>query len=59
MENKMNNNVSLNKTNQDHTKRNAFKISSSLLIYHQNMRGINNKIEELLSQWASNLPHVL
>jgi exonuclease III len=30
-----------------------------LSIYHQNIRGINNKIEELLTQWESNLPHVL
>jgi hypothetical protein len=30
----------------------------NLLICHQNMRDINNKIDELLSQWESNLPHV-
>jgi hypothetical protein len=58
MRNKMNNNISLNKTNQYYMKRNAFKKSSSLLIFHQNIRGINNKIEELLSQWESRLPHV-
>jgi hypothetical protein len=39
--NKMNNNISLNKTSQDYIIRNAFKKSSSLLIYHQNIRGIH------------------
>jgi hypothetical protein len=29
------------------------------VIYHQNIRGINNKIEEVFSQWESKLPHVL
>jgi exonuclease III len=29
------------------------------LLYHQNIRGINNKTEELLSQWESKFPHVL
>jgi hypothetical protein len=39
-------NVSLNNTNLDCTKRNSTKKLSDLLIYHQNVSGINNKIEE-------------
>jgi hypothetical protein len=55
---KINNKVNLNNTDQNHTRSNAFNNFYSLLIYHQNMRGINNKTEEILSQWESNLPHV-
>jgi hypothetical protein len=58
MGNKMNNNVDPNKTNQECIKGNASKNFSSLLIYHQHIRGINNKTEELFSQWESKLPHV-
>jgi exonuclease III len=57
--NKTNNHISLNKPNQDCIKRKVSKKFSSLAIYHQNIRGINNKTEELLSQWEFNLPHVL
>ncbi|PNF24939.1 hypothetical protein B7P43_G09362 [Cryptotermes secundus] len=56
--NKKNNDVGINKSSQEYIKRNAPQKCSSLLIYHQNIRGINNKIEELLSQWESKLPHV-
>jgi hypothetical protein len=37
----------------------ASKKLSGLSIYHENIRGINNKIEELLTQWETNQPHVL
>jgi hypothetical protein len=57
--NKMNNHISFNKPNQDCKKRNVSKKFSSLVIYHQNIGGINNKTEELLSQWKLNLLHVL
>jgi hypothetical protein len=57
--NRINNNVSLNNTNLDSTKRNASKKLSGLSVYHQNIRGINNKTEELLTQQESNLPHIL
>jgi exonuclease III len=52
-------NYSLNSTNLGSTKRIASKKLSGLSIYHQNIRGINNKIEELLTQWKTNQPHVL
>jgi hypothetical protein len=55
----MNCNINLNKMKQDRMKRNIPKKSSNLLIYHQNIRGINNKTDELLSQWESKFPHVL
>jgi uncharacterized lipoprotein YehR (DUF1307 family) len=53
MGNQINNsnvNCSLNSTNLGSTKRNASKKLSGLSIYHQNIRGVNNKIEELLTQ---------
>jgi site-specific recombinase XerD len=56
---RINNNVSLKNTNLDCTKRNASKKLSGLSIYHQNIRGVNNKTEELLTHWESNLLHVL
>jgi hypothetical protein len=46
--NRINNNFSLNNTNLDCTKRTSEQFSG-LPIYHQNIRGINNKIEELLT----------
>jgi exonuclease III len=52
-------NYSLNSTNLDCTKRNASNKLSDLLIYHYNIRGINDNIEELLTQWESNQPHIL
>jgi hypothetical protein len=55
----INNNVSLNNTNVGCTKRNASKKLTGSLIYHQYIRGINNKMEQLLTQWESNVPHVL
>jgi len=35
------------------------KNSTPLLIYHQNIRGQQNKIDELSMLWSTNLPHVL
>jgi hypothetical protein len=32
---------------------------SNLRIYHQNIRGLSNKIYELLNQWDSQTPQVL
>jgi hypothetical protein len=32
---------------------------SDLRIYHQNIRGLSNKTDELLSQWVSKSPHIL
>jgi hypothetical protein len=32
---------------------------SDLRIYHQNIRGLRNKADELLSQWVSQSPHIL
>jgi hypothetical protein len=52
-------NYSLNSTHLGSTKRNASKKLSGLSICHQNIRGLNNKIEELLTQWETNQPHVL
>jgi hypothetical protein len=52
-------NYSLNSTNLGSTKRNVSKKLSGLSIYHQNIRGIKKKIEELLTQWETNQPHVL
>jgi hypothetical protein len=31
---------------------------SNLQIYHQNIRGIHNKLDELFSQWESNIPQI-
>jgi hypothetical protein len=33
--------------------------TTPLRIYHQNIRGVRNKIEELLMPWSSNFPHFL
>ena len=34
-------------------------ITTPLLIYHQNIRGLRNKIDELFMLWSSNFPHLL
>jgi exonuclease III len=33
--------------------------STPLLLYHQNIRGLQNKIDELSKLWSTNFPHVL
>jgi hypothetical protein len=33
--------------------------TSPLLIFHQNIRGLCNKIDEFYLLWSSNLPHIL
>jgi len=33
--------------------------TTPLLIYHQNMRGLRNKIDEPSMLWSSNFPHIL
>jgi hypothetical protein len=33
--------------------------NSNLTIYHQNMWGINNKIDELVKQWGFKIPHLI
>jgi hypothetical protein len=38
--------------------KNVSNKSSNLKIYHLNIRGISNKIDELLSQWDSQTPHI-
>ena len=35
------------------------KSSTPLLIYHQNIKGLQNKIDELSMLWSTNFPHVL
>jgi hypothetical protein len=35
------------------------KNSTPLLIYHHNIRGLQNKIDELSMLWSTNLPHAL
>jgi hypothetical protein len=34
-------------------------VTTPLLIYHQNIRGLRNKIEELFILFSDNLPHIL
>ena len=34
-------------------------ITTPLLIYNQNIRGLRNKIDELFMLWSSNFPHLL
>jgi hypothetical protein len=33
--------------------------ATPLLIYHQNIRGLQNKIDELLMLWSANFPHII
>ena len=40
------------------TSNNDYK-NSSLMVYHQNIRGINNKIYELVNQWGTKIPHLI
>jgi hypothetical protein len=35
------------------------KMSDKLRLYHQNIRGLNNKIEELTTQWTTQFLHLL
>jgi len=35
------------------------KKSVNLQLYHQNIRGLHNKIEELTTQWTKQCPHLL
>ena len=48
--------------NQDHP-RNASSPNRNnnvaLMIFHQNIRGLHNKIDELLNFWSTELPHIL
>jgi hypothetical protein len=55
----MNSKMNWNVTKQAYIKSHPFKKSLNLQIYHQNIRGIYNKTDELLSQWDSQTPHVL
>jgi len=34
-------------------------VTTPLLIYHQNIRGLHNKIDELFLSFYDNLPHIL
>jgi len=43
---------------QQSTSNNDYK-NSSLTIYHQNIRGINNKTDELVNQWGFKIPHLI
>ena len=42
--------------NQHTTNKNK---SDKLQLYHQNIRGLHNKIEELTTQWFNHYPHLL
>jgi hypothetical protein len=43
---------------QECIKSNISHKSSNLLIYHQNISGISNRTDELLSEWEFQSPHV-
>ena len=47
---------------QNSVNRNRFlnnSVTSPLLIYHQNIRGLCNKLDELFLSFSDNLPHIL
>jgi hypothetical protein len=60
MGNKTQKNCSIFTSNKNHnrmkqsTSNNDYN-NSSLTVYHQNIRGINNKINELVNQWGSKI----
>ena len=45
-------------TNNQQTTNNKIK-HDKLRLYHQNIRGISKKTEELTTQWATQFPHLL
>ena len=46
-------------SDQKQINRIIIKNSTPLLIYHQNIRGLRNKIDELFMLWSLNFPHLL
>jgi len=46
-------------TKQQGTKKISTKKSGNLQLYHQNIRGLHNKIDELTTQWTNHCPHLL
>jgi len=54
-------NVDTFSTNQDHPRNDNLpnrKNNADLIIFHQNIRGLNNKIDELLNFWTTEFPHI-
>ena len=64
MGNKTRENCSIVTSNKNHvrlklsTSNNDYK-NSSLTIYYQNIKGINNKNDELINQLGSKIPHLI
>jgi len=46
-------------TKQHVTNKRKTKKSGNLQLYHQNIRGLHNKTEELTTQWTKHFPHLL
>jgi len=46
-------------TKQQGTKKINTKKSGNLQVYHQNIRGLHNKIDELITQWTNHCPHLI
>jgi len=46
-------------TKQQGTKKINTKKSDNLQLYHQNIRGLHNKTDELTTQWTNHCPHLL
>ena len=44
---------------QQGTKKISTKKFGNLQLYHQNIRGLHNKTDELTTQWTNHCPHLL